>query len=106
VKEGILCRLGELGISLREGCLAFRPRLLRRQEFSDGEVTFTQARTPVVYRVSEESQEPLARVFLHNGGELSFPGGRLDLSTSRMVLYEDGAIQKIEVLVPSCHLIS
>ncbi len=106
VKEGILCRLGELGISLSEGCLAFRPRLLRRQEFADGEVTFTQARTQVVYRVSEELQEPLARVFTRNGRELSFPGGRLDPSSSRMVLYEDEAIETIEVLVPSCDLIS
>lgn len=106
VKEGILCRLGELGITLHNGCLAFQPRLLRREEFSAGELTFTHARTPVVYRLDEELTEPLARVFASGGGSREYPGGQLDPATTRKVLYEDGAIERIEVFVPTANLIS
>lgn len=33
VKEDILCRWGELGVSVRAGTIRFNPRLLRREEF-------------------------------------------------------------------------
>ncbi len=41
VKEDILCRFGELGVSVREGCIHFEPRLLRREEFLSAPATFT-----------------------------------------------------------------
>src|SRR5690606_37742876 len=37
VKEGILCRLGELGVSFRHGRLGFRPHMLRAAEFERDE---------------------------------------------------------------------
>ena len=33
VKEGVLCRLGELGVQVRDGKLGFVPALLRRSDF-------------------------------------------------------------------------
>jgi hypothetical protein len=106
VKEGILCRLGELGIDFREGRLSFRPRLLRAAEFTNGEISFTYARTPVIYQVREDLQETIASVHPLNGVEQKFAGASLDLDTSARVVFEEGTIEKIVVQIPSLWLIS
>jgi len=41
VKEDILCRFGELGVSVHAGEIHFAPRLLRAEEFLRGAATFT-----------------------------------------------------------------
>lgn len=41
VKEDILSRFGELGISVQQGCLGFNPQILRTQEFLEADSTFT-----------------------------------------------------------------
>jgi hypothetical protein len=106
VKEGILCRLGELGVELKDGCLGFRPCLLRQTEFANGELTFTQARTPVSYRATNGLQEPLLRVMMKGGDCQEFEGGFLDVAVSRKVLFEEGMVERIEVLIPADHLVS
>jgi hypothetical protein len=40
VKEDILCRLGELGVFVRDGAIVFRPRLLRASEFAEEPADF------------------------------------------------------------------
>ena len=76
VKEDILCRWGELGVTVRDGRIHFRPTLLRRSEFlthpaefrcydTDGRLrtlellpgmlAFTCCQTPFVYRVAERA---------------------------------------------------
>jgi hypothetical protein len=73
VKEDILCRFGELGISVREGCIRFEPLLLRREEFlspptvfayfdvagrarqlqlKTGALAFTYCQVPIVYQLA------------------------------------------------------
>ncbi len=75
VKEDILCRFGELGITVREGKLHFRPFLLRKSEFSlapnaieyvdpagklqslmvdAGALFFTYCQIPVIYALASE----------------------------------------------------
>ena len=72
VKEDIIARFGELGVEVEDGCLRFRPRLLRRSQFLDTEsrfryldlsgrwqvvavpaqaLAFTYCQVPVVYRL-------------------------------------------------------
>ncbi len=41
VKEGVLARLGELGVLIRDGVVAFRPSLLRASEFAAESRSFT-----------------------------------------------------------------
>ena len=106
VKEGILCRLGELGVTIDNGCLAFRPRLLRQIEFANGDLTFTQSRRMVVYRVVDDLDDFEAQVIFENGETAGFAGAVLDSLTTRKVLYEDGLIERIEVLIPGRHLIA
>ena len=56
VKEEILTRWGELGVSLSEGSASFSPVLLRQDEFnSDGTLSFTWCGVSVTYHLSSNS---------------------------------------------------
>lgn len=105
VKEGILCRLGELGIDFTEGSLSFRPRFLRAAEFGNGEISFTYARTPVIYQLREDLEDAIASVHPFNGVEQKFEGAVLDPEASACVVFEEEAIEKIVVQIPSRWLI-
>ena len=51
VKEDILCRFGELGVRVNNGCVTFQPTLLRDDEFlADGTLSFTYCGAQVTYR--------------------------------------------------------
>ena len=50
VKEDILCRFGELGVRVCNGCVTFHPTLLRDDEFlADGTLSFTYCGAQVTY---------------------------------------------------------
>ena len=117
VKEGILCRLGELGVDFVGGQLAFRPRLLRAAEFDGlaagpdhaeipaGSLSFTFAGTLVNYFRNSDAEMVTAKVSFANGDEKSFEG-ILNRETSSEILRRSGRISKIEVQVPAHWLIS
>jgi hypothetical protein len=114
VKEDILSRLVELGVTVDEGCLAFEPHVIRDQEFvgSDGSwclpaVTETRTETidegtlgfllfgvPVIYRSSNDS-----RITLHDadGTRETIEGTRLDRGRSRSLFGREGLVRKIVV---------
>ena len=96
VKEEILTRLGELGVSVQRGALCFAPSLLRRDEFlaAPGEfeyidvahqprtvslpsdsLAFTVCQTPVVYVCGER---PTLQVTLADGQIITLPDNCLD----------------------------
>ena len=113
VKEGILCRFGELGVDFRDGQLEFRPRLIRRAEFAGltrgpeheglppDSIRFTISRTPVVYHLDAEIGEPHATTFLSDGRELAFAGASLDRETSSEITRQTGKVTRIEVAIPT-----
>jgi hypothetical protein len=119
VKEEILTRFGELGMTIEGGRVAFRPQLLARAEFlaapavfesvaGDGTVQprtlpvgslgFTVAGTPVVYTLTDG--QSWARVVGIDGTERHIRGGLLDVDTSRALLARTGTIAHIEVGIP------
>ena len=116
VKEGILCRLGELGVDFIEGQLAFRPRLLRSAEFEGlgagpdhdaipaDTIKFTFAGAPVTYHRNANAEGVLVRVRYSTGEEKSFDG-ILDYETSSEILSRSGKISSIDVQVPASWLI-
>ena len=118
VKEGILCRMGELGVAYHDGRLSFRPRLLRQAEFAGleagpghpalpkGYISFTLARTPVTYRVRDEITESKAIVHLNDGNHLQFDEAHLDQVTSAEIVGQTGHVTGIEVEIPSSWLIA
>ncbi len=119
VKEEILTRLGELGVTVRDGLVGFRPALLRRAEFLSepgvyrgydvdgddlslevpaGALAFSYCGVPVVYTLA---QEPWVRVTRRDGTSSARPGEWLDAAASAALLDRDGAIERVDVGVPA-----
>lgn len=118
VKEGILARFGELGAVFKDGCLKFRPRLLRAAEFAGlpaspshpeipaNTVSFTLAQTPVTYLRCEDLEHAHAVVHLADGSELNLPNAILDPDLTRELTRQTGRITQIEVSFPAQWLVS
>lgn len=117
VKEEVLTRLGELGVSLAHGCVAFNPTLLRESEFLEDTSTFTffdaagQERTinlpknslaftfagvPVIYERTDGETSHTVH-FPHPKPSSTAPGSQLDAATSRELLVRDGRVGHVHV---------
>ncbi len=117
VKEEILTRWGELGVTLQQGVLCFAPTLLRTDEFLQAEsnfnyvnivgdaktlslspdsLAFTICQVPVIYQRGGEAQ---IEVVYENGRSVTFPGNCLDVATTQHILNRDGQIKQVYVTV-------
>lgn len=76
VKEDIISRWFELGVSVHDGQITFRPTMLSDKDFVDGELHFTYCGTEVIYRhagIRKEdegmtlSKEQSAHLFARDG---------------------------------------
>lgn len=117
VKEDILCRFGELGVSVIGGQIQFRPRLLRRKEFlcapgafrwfdpagierrlslPANSLAFTYCQTAVIYQAGRRD---LLTVHFADGSKPSCTSDHLDVETSRAILARNGTIERIVVVL-------
>jgi hypothetical protein len=124
VKEEIITRLGELGVMVEDGELAFDPVLLRRREFFDhgcqwtcvdpggdlrrialgpGSLAFTFCQTPIVY--VQAPGERSVSVTLADGAEDARAGNRLDRRTSELLFNRTGRIRQVLVRFPPSTMI-
>jgi hypothetical protein len=115
VKEEILLRLGELGLVVRAGRLAFRPRLLRRAEFLTapavfeplgrdgqrlrldlpaGSLAFTLCQVPVVYHHGEERRIVVTAA---DGTSRELVGDTLDSDGSAALFERSGRVARLDV---------
>jgi hypothetical protein len=115
VKEDVLCRFGELGVTVKGGAIHFGCGLLRREEFvtertefsyydvtgvrqrlilKPGELAFTYCQTPIVFR--QASKNSLVVVW-SNGTKRQFAASQLDAVTSREVFERTGKVTRIEI---------
>ncbi|TVR51351.1 MAG: hypothetical protein EA425_07270 [Puniceicoccaceae bacterium] len=115
VKEEILTRFGELGVRIENGCLGFRPFLLRASEFSPNAIPFpvfgrgetsgameippaslgfTYCSVPVIYRLGSGPASLL--VDQAKGNTAMIPGSVLPAEFSARVFARDGSIRRIE----------
>jgi hypothetical protein len=113
VKEDILCRFGELGVSACGGKIHFQPRLLRAEEFLrdagtfayldvSGRVgkirldacslAFTYCQVPVVYRLAEK---PFLTIEFAGGKRRRQEALVLDEKDSRAIFERTGAVKAI-----------
>ena len=119
VKEEILTRLIELGVEVSGGRLAFRPQLLREDEFllrtgeyrlpdlsgtfrthavPAGALAFSFCQVPVFYtRVAGNASIRLTTL---DGTTRKVAGDALDRDTSRAVFSRGGQVARIDVSVP------
>ncbi|MFN1834432.1 hypothetical protein AB2B38_004160 [Balneola sp. MJW-20] len=122
VKEDILVRFGELGISIEDGCLVFNPGLLKKSEFRtqagtfnyvdvlqepkelnlpEDSLTFTCCQVPVIYQSSDKSG---LDVIYTDGSVKNFEGNKLDHDTTDQLLTRSGKIEKMVVFISRDHL--
>ena len=117
VKEDYIARLGELGMNVKNGCISFRPNLLKQSEFLTkrdefnfynihGEKTtipleknsmaFTYIQIPIIYTLSDKDQ---ITITLKNDERKTVNGSELKPDISRSVFNRTGEITKIEVSI-------
>jgi hypothetical protein len=115
VKEDILCRWGELGVRIVDGCIAIDPILLRSSEFltgpgtfeyvdlggdertiglEPGSLAFTCCQTPFIHR---RASDAAIRVVFTDGSVASTEGNTIDAETSTAIFTRSGAISRVEV---------
>ena len=115
VKEEILIRQGELGVLVRDGRVAFRPRLLRRAELltaaavfeplaldgqrlrielPPGSLAFTCCQVPVVYHRGDARRLTITE---RGGAVVVLDGDTLDAERSAALFRRDGRIERIDV---------
>lgn len=118
VKEDILSRFGELGVTVEEGEITFEPLLLSKGEFltssrdwqlpnelitiEAGQLGFTLAAVPVIYTLNYEKG-----IFVHfkNGDTFKFENtNRLSREISERVFMRSGDISRIVVNINSSRL--
>jgi hypothetical protein len=105
VKEGVLLRWGELGVTFRDGRVTFDPVVLESSEFltaghdwdhghlDSGQLGFTLCGVPVIYRFGDEA----ATEVRWSNGDLTTGGAALDDATSAALMARDGRIERIDV---------
>ncbi len=115
VKEEILTRLGEFGVSIQDGRISFEPQLLRDNEFltsdgvfdyidkagrpqslplSAGSLAFTLCQTPIVYH---RGDQPSLELSYTDGETVTVAGQMLDGRLSQQVFDRDLQLQMIRV---------
>lgn len=122
VKEEILTRLAELGVSIEEGKLTFAPQILRETEFNaqpatfsyfdvtnqkhslaipPNAIAFTLCQIPIVYQLGTQSSIALTDA---DGSITNVAGTQLDASISQQVFGRTGSIQQMVVTIPRVSL--
>jgi hypothetical protein len=115
VKEDFLCRMGELGVFVKNGEIHFQPALLRREEFLDapaeftyfdvagvkqrlrlqaGALAFTYCQVPIIYRRARANELLVVQA---GGATQPFNELRLDFNLSRLIFERAGKVLRIEV---------
>ena len=117
VKEDIVARFGELGVTVKGGILGFDPYLLNKQEILTApadfnyvdvqgkaqtlslpanSLGFTLCQVPVIYHFGKEAA---VQVQLENGEQLQFAGNRLDQQSSSLLFLRKG-VKQVDVHLP------
>jgi len=117
VKEDILCRSGELGVSVKAGEIIFNPRLLRDSEFvttpktfkyiaiskeekeielAKGSLCFTYCQVPVIYIKSDKNE---VEVVFNGQSSAMFNSLEIDAKTSQTLFNRTGEVNKIIVFI-------
>jgi len=117
VKEDVLCRFGELGVSVKEGAITFNPRMLRDKEFlkasksfeyinlkgdndtvglNKGSLCFTYCQVPIIYSISNtESIE----ILFNDMSTVGIDGLCIGIETSKSIFERKNKINSIYVSI-------
>jgi hypothetical protein len=122
VKEDCLCRVGELGVFVRNGKIFFCPALLRQEEFltvptefahfditsakrrlrlKAGALAFTYCQVPVCYQLADAASIRIERA---DGSQELVRDNALGFTDSLSIFSRDGRISRLTVCVPRADL--
>ena len=117
VKEDVLSRFGELGLSVASGQISFNPSILKRSEFVENETPFkfinldneissinlfskslgfTICQVPIIYKLSENRK---VIIYFINGETVELDGCVLSRELSTSIFKRENKISRIEVYV-------
>jgi len=117
VKEDILCRIGELGVSFKGGELVFNPQLLKGNEFltsektvsfvlSDGtdyqlnleknSLAFSVCQVPVVYKKSAKNT---IQIEMKDGLIKTIDGNVIAAEYAKQIIHRNGQVKNITVCI-------
>jgi len=91
VKEDIISRWFELGVSVHNGQITFAPTMLTYDDFINGELCFTYCGTPVTYRKGEDKKTIIETQDERIVSELT----TLNSQLSKHIFARDGQIKQI-----------
>ena len=115
VKEEVITRLIELGVSVSAGCIYFNPFILRQSEFlnqddrldyfnvqgepchealSVGQLGFTYCQVPIIYHIADTTAITIA---FADGRTTQIDGDAIDATTSQSIFDKKGQVVKINV---------
>ena len=95
VKEDLISRLGEMGVAVEAGRLAFRAHLVNRDEFLDsGTLSFTICQVPVV---AHRAGPPRIEITAADGSRRTVDGLNLDAATSASIFERTQAVRRLDV---------
>ena len=115
VKEEVITRLMEMGLSVSGGSILFKPFILRKSEFLSsadslsyfdiagnqqsvelqaGQLGFTYCQIPVIYSLADETS---ITITFANGTEKAIAGDTIDAQTSLAIFDKTGEVVKINV---------
>jgi hypothetical protein len=115
VKEEVITRLMELGVSVSQGTICFRPFILRKSEFlsssanlsyfdiagqqqsvelAAGQLGFTYCQVPVVYSLAKQTSIVIS---FADGSEKAIAGDAIDAETSLAIFDKTGEVVSIKV---------
>ena len=102
VKEGVIARLGELGLRVGEGTLSLGAPLIPIEDLfdEDGVATFSYCGVPMT--IHRGSADTVALKRAGQWGSAS-PGTRLDASTSREIFDRTGTIEAVRFTLGGAH---
>ncbi len=99
VKEEVITRWGELGLTVADGILRIDPYLLREREFTpQGTLSFTWCGIPFTYRAVKPGEKPSIAV-TGARGTVRREGTALTAEESQGIFYRDGSVSAVEAAV-------
>src|SRR5690606_10997980 len=108
VKEDVISRFFELGVSVKDGQITFKPIILKKDEFIKPgtagshdqkypHIYFTYCSVPVIYLLDNEDGIELIR----NGNTQKISGNKIDKAYSHSIFNREGSISKVVVHIKS-----
>ena len=117
VKEDLLSRFGELGVTISKGAIHFNPSLLKKEEFlssgkdfhfysvlgekksialDKGSLAFTYCQVPVIYKTGSKAE---IKINYTNGEASSIDGSSLTNDISTQLFDRTNEVEQIEVMI-------